>query len=83
MDLGHQEIGLLSNILLFKVYRGPYLLGVKAVIAQSFERIHGSNLLGMGVLPLQFKDGESAQTLNLKGTEQYTVKFSSDTLKVG
>ncbi|HKX30184.1 MAG TPA: aconitate hydratase AcnA [Blastocatellia bacterium] len=49
--------------------KGTRLLGVKAVIAQSFERIHRSNLVGMGVLPLQFKEGTGAQTLNLDGTE--------------
>jgi aconitate hydratase len=46
---------------------------VKAVVAQSFERIHRSNLVGMGVLPLQFKDGTSAQTLGLSGSEVYDV----------
>ncbi len=46
--------------------KGTALLGVKAVIAESFERIHRSNLVGMGVLPLQFKDGESAESLGLE-----------------
>merc|ERR1719273_770886 len=49
--------------------KGPYLQGVNAVIAQSYERIHRSNLVGMGILPLQFKDGESADTHGLDGTE--------------
>jgi len=53
--------------------KGTNLLGVKVVVAQSFERIHRSNLVGMGVLPLQFKDGVTAQTLNLDGTESYDV----------
>jgi aconitate hydratase len=53
--------------------KGTKLLGVKVVVAQSFERIHRSNLVGMGVLPLQFKDGTSAQTLKLDGTETYDV----------
>jgi aconitate hydratase len=53
--------------------KGTRLLGVKAVVAQSFERIHRSNLLGMGVLPLQFKEGVSAQSLRLDGTETYDV----------
>jgi aconitate hydratase len=53
--------------------KGTMLLGVKAVIAESFERIHRSNLIGMGVLPLQFKDGESAQTLGLTGKESYEI----------
>lgn len=54
--------------------KGPYLLGVKAVIAQSYERIHRSNLIGMGILPLQFNAGESADSLGLKGTETFTIK---------
>lgn len=45
--------------------KGPYLLGIKAVIAQSFERIHRSNLAGMGILPLEFKKGESADSLGI------------------
>jgi aconitate hydratase len=53
--------------------KGTSLLGVKVVVAQSFERIHRSNLVGMGVLPLQFKDGTTAQTLHLDGTETFDV----------
>ena len=53
--------------------KGTALLGVKAVIAQSFERIHRSNLVGMGVLPCQFKEGTSAQTLGLDGTEKFDM----------
>jgi aconitate hydratase len=53
--------------------KGTMLLGVKAVLAESFERIHRSNLIGMGVLPLQFKDGDSAQSLGLNGTESYEI----------
>ena len=53
--------------------KGTNLLGVKVVVAQSFERIHRSNLVGMGVLPLQFKEGTTAQTLKLDGTEVYDV----------
>jgi aconitate hydratase len=49
------------------------LLGVKAVIAESFERIHRSNLIGMGVLPLQFKDGQSTQSLGLCGKESFEI----------
>jgi aconitate hydratase len=48
-------------------------MGVKAVIAQSFERIHRSNLVGMGVLPLQFKDGESVETHEIDGTETFDL----------
>jgi aconitate hydratase len=54
--------------------KGTNLLGVKAVIAQSFERIHRSNLVGMGIVPLTFKDGESWQTLGLKGDETVSIK---------
>jgi aconitate hydratase len=53
--------------------KGTMLLGVKAVIAESFERIHRSNLIGMGVLPLQFKEGENAQTLGLTGKESFEI----------
>jgi aconitase A len=53
--------------------KGTMLLGVKAVIAESFERIHRSNLIGMGVLPLQFKDGENAQSLKLTGRETFDI----------
>jgi aconitate hydratase len=53
--------------------KGPRLLGVRAVIAESFERIHRSNLVGMGILPLQFLPGESAATLGLTGREAYTI----------
>jgi aconitate hydratase len=61
--------------------KGTRLLGVKAVAAQSFERIHRSNLVGMGVLPLQFKEGTSAQTLKLDGTEIYDVLGLTEQLK--
>ena len=53
--------------------KGTQLLGIKAVVARSFERIHRSNLVGMGVLPLQFKAGQSWQTLGLTGTEVIDV----------
>ena len=53
--------------------KGTNLLGVRAVIVESFERIHRSNLVGMGVLPLQFKDGESRQTLGLTGDDSFTI----------
>jgi aconitate hydratase len=53
--------------------KGTALLGVRAVIAQSFERIHRSNLVGMGVLPLQFKEGTTARTLQLDGSETYDI----------
>ena len=61
--------------------KGTRLLGVRAVIAQSFERIHRSNLIGMGVVPLQFRDGESWQTLGLKGDEKVTIKGLAEGLK--
>jgi aconitate hydratase len=61
--------------------KGTRLLGVKAVVAQSFERIHRSNLVGMGVLPLQFKDGVTAQSLRLDGTETYDVLGLSSGLR--
>ncbi|HET7624329.1 MAG TPA: aconitate hydratase, partial [Verrucomicrobiae bacterium] len=61
--------------------KGTALLGVKAVIAQSFERIHRSNLVGMGVLPLQFKEGTTAQTLKLDGTETFDITGLGANLK--
>jgi aconitate hydratase len=61
--------------------KGTNLLGVKVVVAQSFERIHRSNLVGMGVLPLQFKEGTTAQTLRLDGTETFDVIGLSPALK--
>jgi len=54
--------------------KGPRLLGVQAVLAESFERIHRSNLVGMGVLPLQFKDGETAESLELTGFETFDIE---------
>ena len=54
--------------------KGTKLLGIKAVIAESFERIHRSNLIGMGVLPLQFINGVNRQNLKLNGSELFTVK---------
>jgi aconitate hydratase len=61
--------------------KGTRLLGVKAVVAQSFERIHRSNLVGMGVLPLQFPEGISAQTLALDGTETHDITGLSDSIQ--
>src|SRR5262245_13530902 len=61
--------------------KGTRLLGARAVVAQSFERIHRSNLVGMGVLPLQFKEGVSAQTLNLDGSETFDVVGLSGAIK--
>lgn len=58
--------------------KGTVLLGVRAVIADSFERIHRSNLVGMGVLPLNFMPGENAETLGLDGSEKFTVKGVAD-----
>ena len=63
--------------------KGTMLLGVKAVIAESFERIHRSNLVGMGVLPLQFLPGESAQTLGLNGQEIFDITGMDDAMQAG
>jgi aconitate hydratase len=63
--------------------KGTRLLGVKAVVAASFERIHRSNLVGMGVLPLQFADGTNAQTLGLDGSENYAISGLSDAIQPG
>jgi len=58
--------------------KGTYLLGIEAVIATSFERIHRSNLVGMGVLPLTFAEGETHESLGLDGTESYSIPVSND-----
>ena len=63
--------------------KGPKILGVKAVVVESYERIHRSNLIGMGVLPLQFKDGENVQTLNLDGSEIISITGFADDLQPG
>ncbi|SAL80392.1 aconitate hydratase AcnA [Caballeronia telluris] len=61
--------------------KGTQLLGVKAVVARSFERIHRSNLVGMGVLPLQFKGADSVQTLNITGDETFDIEGLTDDIK--
>jgi len=63
--------------------KGPMLLGVKAIIAESYERIHRSNLVGMGVLPLQFMDGDNPDKLGLNGTETYDILGISDEIQPG
>jgi len=62
--------------------KGSLLLGVKAVMAESFERIHRSNLVGMGVLPMTFINGENADKLGLDGHEQFTIKLNEGNLNV-
>ncbi|MFZ6027714.1 MAG: aconitate hydratase AcnA [Chloroflexota bacterium] len=84
----YQQAGIPTIIIAGKEYgtgssrdwaaKGPNLLGVKAVIAESYERIHRSNLVGMGVLPLQFKAGENAETLGLTGHEIFDITGLSD-----
>ena len=63
--------------------KGPFLQGLRAAIAESFERIHRSNLIGMGVLPLQFKDGEGRESLALTGEEVYDIEGLDDNLQPG
>ena len=63
--------------------KGPKLQGVQAVIAESFERIHRSNLIGMGILPLQFKEGVNRKTLELDGTEIIHIAGLHDDIKPG
>jgi aconitate hydratase len=63
--------------------KGTRLLGIKAVIVESFERIHRSNLVGMGVLPLQFKDGATRETLGLDGSETFDITGVEAGLKPG
>lgn len=61
--------------------KGPFLLGIRAVIAESFERIHRSNLVGMGILPLEFQNGESADSLGLTGKEQFSIDLKNGNMK--
>ena len=63
--------------------KGPMLLGVRAVLAESFERIHRSNLIGMGILPLVFLDGESAKSLGLTGKEIFDIPGASNSVDPG
>ena len=63
--------------------KGSYTLGCRAVIASSFERIHRSNLVGMGVLPLQFLAGQSHERLNLTGKEIYSIQGLSEEIEPG
>jgi aconitate hydratase len=63
--------------------KGPLLLGIRAVIAESFERIHRSNLVGMGILPMEFLPGESLQSLGLTGKEAFTIRGLAAGLKPG
>jgi aconitate hydratase len=87
----YQNEGVPSIILAGKEYgagssrdwaaKGPLLQGVRAVIAESFERIHRSNLVGMGLLPLKFIDGQNAASLGLKGDEVYDITGLSDTME--
>lgn len=62
--------------------KGPWMQGIKAVIAESFERIHRSNLVGMGIIPMEYQPGENAQSLGLTGKESYTIEIPKD-LKTG
>jgi len=63
--------------------KGPSLLGIRAVLAESYERIHRSNLVGMGILPLQYKEGENAETLGLSGHETFDIVGFSDAVSNG
>nr|XP_053646613.1 cytoplasmic aconitate hydratase-like [Cherax quadricarinatus] len=62
--------------------KGPFLLGVRAVIAESYERIHRSNLVGMGIIPMQFLEGETAESLEISGKETFTIDLPED-MKTG
>jgi aconitate hydratase len=91
--MAYQRAGFPSIVLAGKEYgsgssrdwaaKGPALLGVRAVIAESFERIHRSNLVGTGVLPLQFLPGESAASLGISGTETFDVLATSGGVEPG
>lgn len=91
--LKYQENGVPTIIIAGKEYgmgssrdwaaKGPNLLGVEAAIAESFERIHRSNLIGMGIIPLQFKNGENAENLGLTGTEKFNISGISGRIQPG
>jgi aconitate hydratase len=84
----YQEVGTPTVVLAGKEYgsgssrdwaaKGPYLQGIKVVVAESYERIHRSNLVGMGILPLQFKEGETPASLGLTGKETFNFKLPSE-----
>ena len=61
--------------------KGAFLLGIKAIIAESYERIHRSNLVGMGVLPLQYMNGDTAEKLGLTGNESFTITGIAEDIK--
>ena len=77
---GEMEVWALES---YSAAKGTSLLGVKAVAAASFERIHRSNLVGMGVLPLQFKENQTHKSLGLSGEEEYAVLGLNDNLLPG
>ena len=91
--LKYQENGIPTIIIAGKEYgmgssrdwaaKGPNLLGVEAAIAESFERIHRSNLIGMGIIPLQFKNGENAENLGLTGAEKFNISGISGRIQPG
>lgn len=82
-SMHYEAMGIPSIVIAGKMYgsgssrdwaaKGPMLLGVKAVIAESFERIHRSNLIGMGIVPLQFLEGQNAEALGIQGDETFTI----------
>lgn len=63
--------------------KGPLLLGIKGVIAESYERIHRSNLVGMGILPMEYLNGQNADSLGLTGMETFDIDIKNGNLKVG
>jgi aconitate hydratase len=87
----YKEAGIPTIVLAGKEYgtgssrdwaaKGPMLQGVKAVISESFERIHRSNLVGMGVLPLRFTAGQNAESLGLNGSETFSIEGLNDQIK--
>jgi aconitate hydratase len=87
----YQQEGISSIVLAGREYgtgssrdwaaKGPLLQGVKAVIAESFERIHRSNLVGMGILPLRFTEGQNAETLDLDGSEEFSIEGLSEDIQ--
>lgn len=82
LKLGEEGVGHLKNTRYTHNFCVSFLQGIKAVISESFERIHRSNLVGMGIMPLEYLPGQNAESLGLTGKESYTIEVPED-LKTG
>ena len=78
LKLGEEGVGHLKNTRYTHNFCVSFLQGIKAVISESFERIHRSNLVGMGIMPLEYLPGQNAESLGLTGKESYTIEVPED-----